>query len=72
VLGVHPENLLSSCTTGLSHIWKGQRTKTEDQENEGATQLAVDSDDYGRTDRVYHRTDTAAALPIRQTSRRLP
>jgi hypothetical protein len=34
--------------------------------------FAMDIDDYGRSDRVYHRIDTGEAQPIRQPPRRLP
>jgi hypothetical protein len=34
--------------------------------------FAMDSDDYGWTNRVYHRTDTGEARLIRQPPRRLP
>jgi hypothetical protein len=34
--------------------------------------FAVRSDDCGRTDRVYHRTDKGEARPIRKPPRRLP
>jgi hypothetical protein len=32
----------------------------------------VDNEDYGRTNKVYHRIDTGDARPIRQTPRRMP
>jgi hypothetical protein len=34
--------------------------------------FAVDSKDYGRTNRMYHLIDTGDGRPIRQTLRRLP
>jgi hypothetical protein len=34
--------------------------------------FAINSDDFGRTDRVCHRMDTGDARPIRQPPRRLP
>jgi hypothetical protein len=34
--------------------------------------FAMNSDDYGRIDRVYHRIDTGEALQIRQLPRTLP
>jgi hypothetical protein len=34
--------------------------------------FAMDSDGYGRTERVYHHKGTGDAQPIRQPPRRLP
>jgi hypothetical protein len=34
--------------------------------------FAMDSDDYGQTDIMYHRIDTGEAQPIRQPPSRLP
>jgi hypothetical protein len=34
--------------------------------------FAVDSEDHGRTNKVYHRIDTGDTRPIRQPPRRLP
>jgi hypothetical protein len=34
--------------------------------------FAVDSDDHGQTNKMYHQTDTGDAQPIRQPPRRLP
>jgi hypothetical protein len=34
--------------------------------------FAVDSEDHGRTNKVYHRIDTGDARPIRQAPRRVP
>jgi hypothetical protein len=34
--------------------------------------FAMDNNDYGRMDRVYHRIDTGEARPIRPLSRRIP
>jgi hypothetical protein len=34
--------------------------------------FAVDSEDHGRTNKVYHRIDTGDAQPIRQPPRRVP
>jgi hypothetical protein len=34
--------------------------------------FAEDSEDHGRTNKVYHRIDTGEARPIHQRPRRLP
>jgi hypothetical protein len=34
--------------------------------------FAGDDEDYGRTNKVYHRIDTEDARPIRQPPRRIP
>jgi hypothetical protein len=54
------------------HLDDGEFRELEELVAEYEDIFAVDSQDHGRTIKVYHRIDTGEARPIRQPPRRLP
>ncbi|XP_023711548.1 uncharacterized protein LOC111866641 [Cryptotermes secundus] len=59
-------------TAAKPHLSPGEFQDLEDLVSEYADIFAQDNEDYGRTNRVYHRIDTGEARPIRQPPRRVP
>jgi hypothetical protein len=67
-------------TSRLQDVIEAARSHLSDGEFQGFGELvnvyedisAVNSEGYGRRNRVYRRRNTRDALPIRQPSRRLP
>jgi hypothetical protein len=55
-----------------SNLSDGEFQELEDVITEYEDIFATGREDYGRTDRVYHRIDTGDNRPIRQPTRRLP
>jgi hypothetical protein len=54
------------------HLSNGKFQELEELLAEYENIFAADSEDHGRTNKLYHRIDTGDARPIRQPSRRLP
>ncbi|XP_023701466.1 uncharacterized protein LOC111861267 [Cryptotermes secundus] len=68
--GLTPK-LADVTTAAKPHLSPGEFHELEDLVSEYADIFAQDNEDYGRTNRVYHRIDTGEALPIRQPARRV-
>ncbi|XP_023708055.1 uncharacterized protein LOC111864779 [Cryptotermes secundus] len=58
-------------TAAKPHLSTGEFQELEDLVSEFADIFARDKEDYGRTNKVYHRIDTGDAHPIRQPPRRV-
>ncbi|XP_023702529.1 uncharacterized protein LOC111861847 [Cryptotermes secundus] len=69
--GLTPK-LADVTTAAKPHLSPGEFQELEDLVSEYADIFAQDNEDYGRTNRVYHRIDTGEARPIRQPPRRPP
>ncbi|XP_023718761.1 uncharacterized protein LOC111870591 [Cryptotermes secundus] len=67
--GLTPK-LADVTTAAKPHLSPGEFQELEDLVSEYADIFAQDNEDYGRTNRVYHRIDTGEARPIRQPPRR--
>ncbi|XP_023721756.1 uncharacterized protein LOC111872274, partial [Cryptotermes secundus] len=59
-------------TAAKPHLNTREFQELEDLVSEFADIFAQDNENYGRTNRVYHRIDTGEARPIRQPPRRVP
>jgi hypothetical protein len=59
-------------TAAKSHLNTREFQELEELVAEYANIFARDNEDYGRTNKVYHRIDKGDARPIRQPPRRVP
>ncbi|XP_023721645.1 uncharacterized protein LOC111872215 [Cryptotermes secundus] len=69
--GITPK-LADVTTAAKPHLNTREFQELEDLMSEFADIFAQGNEDYGRTNRVYHRIDTGDARPIRQPPRRVP
>ncbi|XP_023713337.1 uncharacterized protein LOC111867582 [Cryptotermes secundus] len=69
--GLKPK-LADVTTTAKPRLNTREFQEIEELAAKYANIFARDNEDYGRTNKVYHRTDTGDARPIRQPPRRVP
>jgi predicted ArsR family transcriptional regulator len=59
-------------TAAKPHLSNGEFQELNELLTEYEDIFATDDEDYGRTNKMYHRIDTGNARPIRQPPRRIP
>ncbi|XP_023702345.1 uncharacterized protein LOC111861746 [Cryptotermes secundus] len=69
--GLTPK-LADVTTAAKPHLNTREFQELEDLVSEFADIFARDNEDYGRTNKVYHRIHTGEARPIRQPPRKVP